>query len=300
VDSIKISSGLWKRLFLFSFLNISFIVTLLFITNGDIIGLLPFLLIYSCTAPFVSLLFSKQAAKKAFNLFIFQDDQHYSPEYEWYFQTTHKLATKAGFKKMPEVAIYESSDMNAFATGRSKNSSLIAISTGLLHKMDSNGIEAVIAHEIAHIKNGDMVTQTLLQAFINTLLATILLPITFYKWASIFISDKDSEPFIWLIWLFEAIVTLVLLFFANLITKMYSRKREFGADFLAAQLTNPQKMISALQQLSGEPDLLQSQKKFASSQFNGTKKWLQIFSTHPSVDKRIKSLQKKFKLNDFY
>ncbi|UKS55477.1 zinc metalloprotease HtpX [Exiguobacterium acetylicum] len=297
MDSIKINSGLWKRLFLFSFLNISLIVTLLFITNGDIIGLLPFLLIYSCTMPFVSLLFSKRSAKKAFNLFVFQDDQHYSPEYEWYFQTTHQLATKAGFKKMPEVAIYESSDMNAFATGRSKNSSLIAISSGLLHKMDSSGIEAVIAHEIAHIKNGDMVTQTLLQAFINILLATILLPITFYKWASILISDRDTEPFVWLIWLLEAVVTLVLLFFANLILKMYSRKREFGADFLAARLTNPQKMMSALQQLHGEPDLLPSQRKFATSQFNGRRKWLELFSTHPSVNKRIKNLQKKFNLN---
>lgn len=297
MDSIKINSGLWKRLFLFSFLNISLIVTLLFITNGDIIGLLPFLLIYSCTMPFVSLLFSKRSAKKAFNLFVFRDDQHYSPEYEWYFQTTHQLAIKAGFKKMPEVAIYESSDMNAFATGRSKNSSLIAISSGLLHKMDSSGIEAVIAHEIAHIKNGDMVTQTLLQAFINILLATILLPITFYKWASILLSDRDTEPFVWLIWLLEAAVTLVLLFFANLILKMYSRKREFGADFLAAQLTNPQKMVSALQQLHGEPDLLPSQRKFATSQFNGKRKWLELFSTHPSVNKRIKNLQKKFNLN---
>lgn len=297
MNSIKINSGLWKRLILFGFLNVSFIITLLFITNGDIIGLLPFLLIYSCTMPFISLLFSKRSAKKAFDLFVFENDQHYSSEYEWYFNTTHQLATKAGFKKMPEVAIYESSDMNAFATGRSKNSSLIAISTGLLHKMDPSGIEAVIAHEIAHIKNGDMVTQTLLQSFMNILLATILLPITIYKWASIFISDRDVEPFIWLIWLLEAIATLVLLFFANLIIKMYSRKREFGADFLAARLTNPQKMISALQQLHGEPDLLPSQQKFASSQFNGTRRWLDLFSTHPSVDRRIKNLQKKFKLN---
>lgn len=195
---------------------------------------------------------------------------------------------------MPEVAIYEANDMNAFATGRSKNSSLVAVSTGLLYGMDQDGIEAVIAHEIGHIKNGDMVTSTLLHSFLNTLLATVLLPITIFRWVLNFSANYDSEWIVRLFWYFEIIVSYLLLLVANLVTKMYSRHREFGADFLAAQLTHPDKMISALQQLNSEPTLAPQQQKYAALQFNGTKRWLDLFSTHPSIERRIRYLQKKF------
>lgn len=278
----------------FGILNVSVVVTLYFITDGEITTLLPFLLLYSCTIPFISLLFSKRSVKKAFNLYVLQPDQSYDRLYEWYRNITFELATKAGLKKMPEVAVYEVDDMNAFATGRSKNSSLVAVSTSLLYEMDIDGIEAVIAHEIAHIKNGDMVTQTLLQAFLNTLLATVLLPITLFRWFLAFTIDRDFEWFVWLIWLLETIVAVVLFFVANLVAKMYSRRREFGADYLAAQLTNPQKMISALQQLTDGPKLSPPQQKYAALQFNGSKRWLDIFSTHPSVERRIRYLQKKW------
>ena len=99
--------------------------------------------------------------KKAYQLIVLEDDKHYDEYIEWYRDTTYALAQKAGMEEIPEVAIYESSDPNAFATGRSKNSSLVAVSTALLYKMTPEAVEAVIAHEVAHIVNGDMVTQTL-------------------------------------------------------------------------------------------------------------------------------------------
>lgn len=163
----------------FGLLNLSVVATLYVASNGELISFLPLLLIYSCTMPFISLLFSKRSAKKAFGLYVLDPNSTYDPLFELYRTTTISLAQKAGMKKMPEIAIYESGDMNAFATGRSKNSSLVAVSTALLYEIDRDGVEAVIAHVIAHIVNGDMVTQTLLQAFLNTLIATVLLPFTY-------------------------------------------------------------------------------------------------------------------------
>lgn len=160
--------------------------------------------------------------------------------------------------------------------------------------MDADGVEAVIAHEIAHIVNGDMVTQTLLQSFLNTILSTILLPLTVMRWFFYFFSDNDSAWLAWFVYICEFLLTVVLLFVAGLISKMYSRKREFGADYLAAQLTHPAKMVSALRQLQYGPNLAPQQKKFAALQFNGKQRFLDLFSTHPSIERRIKYLKKKF------
>lgn len=286
--------GFWVRMLIFGLLNIAVFATLYILTAGEIAALLPILLLYSCTMPFVSLLFSKYSAKKAFGLYVLDPNMQYEEIYEWYRQTTYALAYKAGMTKMPEIAVYDSYDMNAFATGRSKNSSLVAVSSALLYEMDADGVEAVIAHEIAHIVNGDMVTQTLLQSFLNTILSTILLPLTVIRWGIYLFGDADVAPLMWIIYICEFVLSIVLLFFAGLIAKMYSRQREFGADYLAASLTHPQKMISALRQLDHGPNLTPNQKKFAALQFNGKQRFLDLFSTHPSIDRRIKFLQKKF------
>lgn len=166
---------------------------------------------------------------------------------------------------MPEITIYESDDMNAFATGRSKNSSLIAISTALLKEMDRDGVEAVIAHEIAHIVNGDMVTQTLLQSLLNIIVSTILIPFTVTRWIYSFGNDSNSRGMVVFSLILETIISFVLFFIGGLLSKMYSRNREFGADYVAAQLTDPSQMISALKQLQTTPKLAPTQKKICGS-----------------------------------
>lgn len=286
--------GLWKRMLMFGLLNIAVVTTILLLTQGDALALIPFLLLYSCVMPFISLLFAKFFAKKAYHLEMLQDNLQYNDYIEWYRDTTYALAEKAGLRKMPEVAIYASDDRNAFATGRSKNSSLVAVSTALLDDMTPDAIEAVIAHEIAHIVNGDMVTQTLLQSFLNMIVSVIVLPFTLYRWGAFFFANRDTAWVYWLIWLAEWLVSLVLLFFAGLIAKKYSRHREFGADHLASQLTHPAQMISALQQLGGGAMIAPQHKRYAALQFNGQSRFMDLFSTHPSIERRIQYLEREF------
>lgn len=293
-NTIHNKTGLWKRLLIFGLLNIAVVTTILILTQGDALALIPFLLLYSCVMPFISLFFSKFFAKKTYQLEILQNDIQYDERIEWLRNTTFALAQKAGMTKMPEVGIYESYDKNAFATGRSKNSSLVAVSTALLFEMTPDAVEAVIAHEIAHIVNGDMVTQTLLQSFLNMIVSVIVLPFTIYRWFALFAANRDSAWIYWLIWFVEWVVSLVLLFFAGLIVKKYSRHREFGADYLASQLTHPEQMISALQQLGGGATIAPQHQKYAALQFNGQSRFMDLFSTHPSIERRIGYLEKKF------
>lgn len=287
----------WKRMLWFGLLNIAVITTLLVLTQGNAISILPFLLLYSCTMPFISLYFSIFFIKRAYHLEVLEQDVIYDDEViEWYRQTTYHLAQKANLSVMPQVAIYDSYDPNAFATGRSKNHSLVAVSTALLYEMTPDAVEAVIAHEIAHIVNGDMVTQTLLQSFLNIIVSTVLLPITLFKWFAFFFVDAKSAWIYWLVWFTEWLASLLLLFIAGLVLKKYSRQREFAADHLASQLTHPKQMISALQQLEGGAILEPQQKKYAALQFNGQSRFADVFSTHPSIYRRVNYLQQTFQL----
>lgn len=290
----KKNYGFLKRFLWFGMLNAAVVLTLLVLTKGQFAAYIPFLLLYSCTTPFISLIFSKFFVKKAYNLFILEDDMEYDEHLEWYRNTTYSIAQKAGMKVMPEVAIYESDDPNAFATGRSKNSSLIAVSTALLYEMSPEAVEAVIAHEVAHIVNGDMVTQTLLQSFLNMIISVIVLPFTIYRWITYFVMDRDTAWIYLLIWIIESIISFILLFLAGLISNKYSRQREFKADHLASQLTDPSQMILALQQLDGGAIIEPKHKKYASLQFNGQSRFWDLFSTHPSIERRIKYLEKEF------
>lgn len=296
--NIQSKRGLWKRMLIFGLLNIVVVTTILVLTSGEALAIIPLLLLYSCTMPFISLLFSKFFVKKAYRLDVLQDNLQYDDAIEWYRDTTYRLAEKAEMTKMPEIAVYDSDDRNAFATGHSKNSSLVAVSTALLYDMSPDAVEAVIAHEIAHIVNGDMVTQTLLQSFLNMIVSVIVLPLTIYRWFALISAKRDSEWVYWIIWLVEFLVTLVLLFFAGLIVKKYSRQREFGADHLASQLTHPAQMIAALQQLEGGAIIAPQHKKYAALQFNGQSRFMDFFSTHPSTERRIQYLEKEFGGNE--
>jgi len=289
-----ISKGKWLRVVWLLLLNIMVIAMVFIFLGQDALSFLPFLILYSCLMPLIGLLMSKSQLKKAYQLEILNQDQSYGDIRDWYIQVTHQCAQQAGMTVMPEVAIYESHDINAFATGRSKNSSLVALSTGLLSTMSEDAIKAVIAHEIAHIVNGDMVTQTLLQSTLKMLVNLVVLPLIVIKWFLIIFGNRGSELATWVIYLVQILASTILLFLAGLVAKLFSRQREFKADDLAARLTSPQSMIQALSELKGGARLTQQQKPYAAMQFNGMKSWADLFSTHPNLERRINYIKNKY------
>lgn len=202
-------------------------------------------------------------------------------------EETYRLAHTAGLKGMPQVGIYHSQEVNAFATGPSKKRSLIAVSSGMLERMDRKAISGVIAHEIAHIKNGDMVTTTLLQGMINTFV------IFFSRIASKIVSSFVREEVAGIVYFVSSIVFEILFgILSSPIIFWHSRKREFKADKLAADLGGKANMIHALESLRHTTNLVDdSQKSIAAFKISGKGKFSRLFSTHPPLEKRIEHLK---------
>jgi heat shock protein HtpX len=208
-------------------------------------------------------------------------------------QIVSKISKQAGLEVEPKVGIYQSENMNAFAMGMSKKNSLIAFSSSLLQKMDDNSIEAVAAHEISHIANGDMVTMCLIHALINGLVLLVKIPLAVIKFFVLLIAtDRAEFTFAWLIGIVSRIIQATVLFLGNLLAKAFSRKREYKADLGAAFLVNPQSMIQALKVLSSDSSAIpQEQQNYAAFKINAPARLISIFSTHPSIEKRISALQ---------
>lgn len=196
---------------------------------------------------------------------------------------------------MPQVAIYHAPDINAFATGARRNSSLVAVSTGLLQNMSRDEAEAVIAHEISHVANGDMVTMTLVQGVVNTFVIFISRIIAQIVTSFLSGNRDDSEessngnPLVYMA--VSMVLELVFGILASIITMWFSRYREFHADAGSAKLVGREKMIAALQRLktSYEPQEAGSMMAFC---INGKSKSLsELFMSHPPLDKRIEALR---------
>lgn len=251
-------------------------------------SLLGFAAILGFGGAFISLFLSKYMAKKLMNVRIITQPVN---DFEtWYIETIRKLAKKAKIK-MPEVGIY-SGEANAFATGPTPNNALIAISTGLRDSMNRDEIEGVLAHEIAHAANGDMVTQTLLQGVMNTLVVFLARILGSIVDKVVFKNENGQGIGYYIVTIIAEIILGIL---AALIVSWFSRHREYKADEGSASLSSPEKMIAALQKLktlqTGE--LPEEMKSFG---INGSKsKLLELLSTHPSLDNRIKNIQSKMK-----
>ncbi|MCP8617282.1 protease HtpX [Salirhabdus salicampi] len=288
---LHIRGGALKRWSWFLLANIGIIFSLSIISAGALVGLAPFILLFGCTFPFISLLFSKALAKRAHKMYIINPDQFQSEEEKSLYELVSSLCAKAGMKKMPEVGIYDSPDVNAFATGPSKNSSLVAFSSALLDEMDEKAIAAVAAHEIAHISNGDMVTLSLVQSVVNTIILLITLPLTMIKWVALF-NENVSALMFFIISIVKFLISLFLVFLGSLVVKAFSRRREFAADKLASELINSDSMIYALESLKNDnPRVVKEQQAYAAFKINTPEKILDIFSTHPSLDRRIERLK---------
>jgi heat shock protein HtpX len=288
---IPIKNGLLKRFGWFFAVNAAIVVSLSVITAGAAISLMPFLLLVSCLFPFISLLFSRWIAKRAHHIALIDPTRFQNEEEKSLYELIKTLSNKAGLPRVPEVGIYESPEVNAFATGATRKSSLVAFSTALIDNMDETAVAAVAAHEIAHIANGDMITMALVQSVVNSIIYLITLPLTLIKWAAFF-SDQVSAGAYWFIVIARFVCTIILLFLGSLVVKAFSRRREFKADQLAATLLAPSAMIHALEHLRHEkPVVLRTQRAYAAFKINSPRRWLDLFSNHPSLERRIQRLQ---------
>jgi heat shock protein HtpX len=201
-------------------------------------------------------------------------------------ETVRRQANAAGIK-MPEVAIYDSPEINAFATGPSRNNALVAVSTGLLNYMDRDEAEAVMGHEIGHVSNGDMVTLTLIQGVVNTFVVFLAYIIGNFVDRVVF-KNEDGNGIGFFIT--NLVAQVALGFLASIIVMWFSRQREFRADAAGAKFAGKQKMIAALEKLKAmhEPSHLPEQ--MAAFGINGGD-IQKMFSSHPPLDERIAALQ---------
>lgn len=291
--------SLFRRGFFFLAVNVAVIATISIVIN--LLGLRPYITQYGvnyysllifCSVwgfggAFISLFLSKWIAKKSMGVQIISPMQSSGYEKKL-LDMVYKIAAMNGMKKMPEVGIYESPEVNAFATGASKNSSLVAVSTGLLNRMNDKEVEGVLAHEVAHIVNGDMVTMTLLQGVINSFVMFLSRAIAFGIARG---DDDERSPFLE----FGLVIVLDILFsiLGSMVLNVFSRWREYRADAGAARSVGKDKMIAALKRLKDNTELVdQRDKAFASMKISGGRPSLAaLFSTHPSLESRIKRLE---------
>ncbi len=296
-----------KRIALFIGLNLLIILTVSIISSVfhiqpylnahglDIRSLAIFCLIWGMTGAFISLAVSRQIAKWMLGVSVI-DPNTRDPQFKEILDTVASLAHRAGIP-IPEVGFYKSNEVNAFATGPTKNRSLVAVSTGLLQKMHRHELEGVLGHEIAHIANGDMVTMTLLQGVVNAFvlfLSRILAYVIsgFGKSRESNQSGGNYLSFVMLTYLFE----VVFMALGFMLIAAYSRFREFRADRGGAELAGKSSMISALKALMAQKQVAEPQNqaqtiaalKISRSSKHGI---MSLFSTHPPLEERIKKLE---------
>jgi heat shock protein HtpX len=286
-----------KRIILFVLTNLAVVLVLgvvasllgvnKFLTsNGlDLTALLGFALIMGFGGAFISLLISKPVAKWSSGVQVIA--QPSNADEKWLVDTVQKLAEKSGIG-MPEVGIFEG-DPNAFATGAFKNSALVAVSSGLLQNMTHEEIEAVLAHEVAHIANGDMVTMALIQGVMNTFVVFLSRVIGYAVDSFLRKNDEENTGPGMGYWITTIVLDIVLGFAAAIVVAWFSRQREFRADAGAAELMGrKQPMMNALARLGGlhTADLPKSVAAMGIAGGMG-----QLFSTHPPIEERIAALQ---------
>lgn len=256
--------------------------------NGlDLGNLLAFAAIMGFGGAFISLAMSKWSAKRMSGAVVIVNA--ITPTEIWLIKTVRQQADMVGIT-MPEVAVFDSPEVNAFATGMTKNSSLVAVSTGLLNAMSRDEAEAVLAHEISHISNGDMVTLTLIQGVVNTFVMFFSRVIGYAVDKIIFKTEKGTGPAFFITMIIAQFVLGIL---ASMIVMWFSRQREFRADAGAAKLSSSKKMIAALERLQAqhEPSVLPQQMAAFGISGGGAGGLQRLFSSHPSLDERIAALR---------
>ncbi|QZO14584.1 protease HtpX [Pseudoalteromonas piscicida] len=284
-----------KRVILFLITNLavmlvlgivlSVLMSVFGISSRSYTGIMVIAAVFGFGGSFISLYMSKWIAKKSTGAHVIEQPRNETEH--WLVSTVAEQAKKAGIA-MPEVAIYDSPEMNAFATGPSKNNSLVAVSTGLLHNMDQDQAEAVLAHEVSHVANGDMVTLTLIQGVVNTFViffAKVLAGIV----DNFLNGDEEESGGSWTYFIFDMIFQILFGILASVVVAYFSRKREFAADKGAADLVGAQKMRSALERLKHNHESQLEGSMMAFGIASG-KSIADFFASHPPLDERIRAL----------
>jgi heat shock protein HtpX len=287
-----------KRIFLFMATNfaimimLSIVLSLLGVTGYitasgiDYAALMVFSLVWGFGGAGISLLMSRWMAKTAMGVQLV-DGRTGHAELDWLYTSVQQLTQKAGLP-MPEVGIYDSPEVNAFATGPSKRSSLVAVSSGLMRSMTREEVEGVLAHEVSHIQNGDMVTMTLIQGVVNAF------SIFFSRVIANIVRQLVDERISGLVFFVTTIVfDIVFSMLGMIVVAWFSRAREFRADAGAAVLSSKNNMIAALQRLAANKALVDnSQPQLATMKISGAKGFMALMSTHPPLEERIAALQR--------
>jgi len=256
--------------------------------NGlNLNSLLVFASIMGFGGAFISLAISKWSAKQMSGAVTIENPK--TPDEIWLMNIVKKQSTAVGIQ-MPEVAIFNSPVVNAFATGMSRDSSLVAVSSGLLEMMTKDEAEAVIGHEISHIANGDMVTLTLIQGVVNTFVLFFSRVIGYTVDKVVFKTREGTGPAFFITMIISELLLGVL---ASFVVMWFSRQREYRADFGGGQLAGNQKMIAALKRLKAQYEPSALPKSIAALGISGEQGMglKELFSTHPSLDDRIARLQ---------
>ena len=292
-----------KRVLVFLTVNFAVIITISIILSMlgvnhyitdqgiDFGSLLIFCSLFGMGGAFVSLYMSKWAAKRMMGVQII--DPNAPGEMGELVHQIHNLAKAARLPKMPDVGIYESPELNAFATGRSRSNSLVAVSTGLLRSMNRDQVEGVLAHEVSHIANGDMVTMTLVQGVVNAFVMFIARIIAFgiSQAGSDDEEGMGSSPFMHM--MIVIALEMALMPLGMIVVAYFSRGREFRADAGSATLVGSNKMISALEALGRNANSLSAgQDAFASLKIAGRpSRMTKLLSMHPPLEDRIQALK---------
>jgi heat shock protein HtpX len=268
----------------------SVVMPALGVDTSGYMGLLIFAALFGFGGSFISLLLSRWMAKRSTGAQVITQPRNSTEA--WLLRTVERQARQAGIP-MPEVAIYDSPEPNAFATGASKAKSLVAVSTGLMRSMNEDEVEAVLAHEVSHIANGDMVTLTLIQGVVNTFViffARVIAGMINNATRSNSSSGQGLGTFAY----FGIVMVLELVFgiLASIIVFWFSRQREFRADAGAAKLAGAHKMVAALKRLQGaqESNLEGSMMAFG---IQSKRSFSRLFMSHPPLAERIAALQQR-------
>jgi len=290
-----------KRIFLFVATNVAVLAVIYLVLNilgvGSIMtadgtrldlgALLTFSAVVGFTGSFISLLMSKWIAKMSTRAHVIDTPRNAAES--WLVNTVHRLADQAGIGH-PEVAVYDSPDVNAFATGPSRNNALVAVSTGLLSRLSEREVEAVLGHEISHVANGDMVTLTLLQGVVNTFVIFLSRVVGFVVDRVLLRNERGTGPGFFIA---SFVAQILLGILATMIVMWFSRQREFRADAGGAKLAGRDSMIRALEGLRRQTQpaqLPEAMRAFGISSGRGGLG--RLFMSHPPLEERIAALQR--------
>jgi heat shock protein HtpX len=284
-----------KRIVLFLLTNLAVVTTISIVLGilgirpgGGLVPMAIFCFIWGMGGAFISLGISRWMAKRGMGVKLV-DGNTGNPDADWLYRTVERLAQQSQLP-MPEVGIYNSPEVNAFATGPTKNRSLVAVSTGILQAMKRNELEAVLAHEVSHIGNGDMVTMTLLQGVMNAFVMFVARLI-----ASVVAGGSRDERGSGMMYFGVRILAEIVLGIAgSLVTASFSRHREFRADEGGATLAGRENMVAALRRLGAGPQLIDPRAPaLASFKISGQpSRFAALFSTHPPLEVRIQALRR--------